>query len=245
MHSYFVFKTLRNEGVIPGNLRFQISLPLVNSVVAALTFPEASDIARVRLGYEEALKSEVENIVHMIPHEDLAIQWDCSWEITDVYGAIPGLSADGAIERNIGQIQRLSRIVPDEVMLGFHFCFGTFGGWPRFAPDNLGAAVALANAAIANAVRKVDWIHIPALDTTDESFYAPLKDVRSQGARVYLGLVHNMKTFAERFRIAQRYLPDFGLGAYCGFGRMPATAMPAVLNDHLEAVRIASTVRRQ
>jgi hypothetical protein len=218
-----------------------VSIPLVNSVVTTLTFPEMSDLERVRIGYEVALQKEVENIVDMIPHEDLAIQWDCSWEITDAYGAIPGLPADGAVNRNIGQIERLSRIVPEAVMLGFHFCFGTFGGWPRFAPDNLGAAVMLANAAIANAGRKVDWIHLPVLDTIEDDFYAPLKNIQPQGARIYLGLIHNMQTFAERLEVARKYLADFGLGAYCGFGRMPAAALPGVLKDHLEAIQIANS----
>lgn len=124
-------------------------------------------------------------------------------------------------------------------MLGFHFCFGTFGGWPRFAPGDLGAAVKLANAAVANAGRKVDWIHIPALDTIDENFYSPLKQLEPRGARVYLGLIHNMNSFAARLNIARKYIADFGLGAYCGFGRLPPSALLEVLNDHLEAVRIA------
>jgi hypothetical protein len=240
LNSYFVFKTLKKDGVIPRHVRFQVSLPLVNSVVTALTFPEPSDIERVRAGYEAALQKEVETIVRMIPHEDLAIQWDCSWEITDAYGGIPGLPAAGAIDRNIGQIQRLSRAVPEQVMLGFHFCFGTFGGWPRFAPDNLGGAVTLANAAVATAGRQVDWIHIPILDTTDDGFYAPLKDLKPNGARTYLGLIHNMTTFPDRLAVARKYLGDFGLGAYCGFGRMPVSALPEVLNDHLQALRIAN-----
>lgn len=128
INSYFVFKTLQKEGVVPGDLRFQISLPLVNSVCSLATFPDAEDLQKVRAGYEDALRAEVEKIVELIPPADLAIQWDCSWEITDVYGAVPGMSKDGAVERNIGQIARLSPVIPAETMLGFHFCFGTFGG---------------------------------------------------------------------------------------------------------------------
>ena len=33
INSYFVFQTLRDQGVIPAGVRFQVSLPLVNSVV--------------------------------------------------------------------------------------------------------------------------------------------------------------------------------------------------------------------
>ena len=237
--SYFVFKTLKKEGMIPPDVRFQVSIPLVNSVVSTLTFPDANDLALVRAGYEEALRAEIEKIVEMIPPEDLAIQWDCSWEITDAYGAIPGLSKTGAIERNIGQVRRLSPAVPAAATLGFHFCFGTFGGWPRFAPDDLGAAVDLANAAVSEAGRRVDWIHLPALNWTDEAFYAPLQRLKVERARIYLGLIHNMASFHDRLKIARKYVPQFGLGAYCGFGRMAPAEMTQVLHDHLQALRIA------
>jgi hypothetical protein len=33
-------------------------------------------------------------------------------------------------------------------------------------------------------------------------------------------------------------LPEFGLAAFCGFGREPASALPAILKDHLSAVDI-------
>ena len=48
----------------------------------------------------------------------------------------------------MAQFRALSPVIPDKVMLGFHFCFGTLGGWPRFAPDDLSATVRLANAAV-------------------------------------------------------------------------------------------------
>jgi hypothetical protein len=239
VNSYFVFKTLKKEGVIPSHLRFQVSLPLVNSVVTMLTFPEAGDLDSVRPGYEEALGHEIRKLVELIPAHELAIQWDCSWEITDVYGAIPGLSGAGAIERNIGQIRRLSPLIPEDAMLGIHFCFGTFGGWPRFAPDDLGAAVDLANTAIATAGRKLDWIHVPALNRTDDAFYAPLKRLEMRNGRLYLGLIHNMPTFRERLLVARKYATSFGLGAYCGFGRLPPEQLHEVLNEHREAIRIA------
>ncbi|MGZ5829446.1 MAG: hypothetical protein ACXWJW_13040, partial [Xanthobacteraceae bacterium] len=52
VNSYFVFKTLRKEGVLPPDMRFQISMPMVNSVVRALTFPTPGDLERIRPGYE-------------------------------------------------------------------------------------------------------------------------------------------------------------------------------------------------
>jgi hypothetical protein len=240
--SYFMFRTLRDQGLLPGDVRFQVSLPLVNSVVTKHTFPEPGDLERVRPGYEDALEAEILKIVEKIPAEDLALQWDCAMEVTDVYGGVPGMPADTAVERNVAQVRRLSRAVPEDVALGFHLCFGTFGGWPRFAPDDLGAAVDLGNAMIAESGRRIDWINIPVLDRSDDAFFAPLADLAPHGARVYLGAIHNMEGFAERIATARKFLPEFGVSAYCGFGRQSPSSLPGIIDDHLKAVEIAKEI---
>jgi hypothetical protein len=237
VNSYFVFRTLRDRGVIPRHLRFQVSLPLVNSVVSSLTFPRPGDIERVRPGYAAALKAEIAKMLEKIPHDDLAIQWDCSWEITDMYGGLPGLAREGALERNAPQFRALSKDIPETVKLGYHFCFGTFGGWPRFAPDDLSGAVALANAAAAGSGRRVDWINIPGLDRSDDAFFRPLADLDPKGARVYLGLIHNMRGFEARVATARKFLPEFGLSAPCGFGRCATSELADILADHLAAMK--------
>ena len=84
------------------------------------------------------MAAEAAMICQKIPHNDLAIQWDCSTEVQDAYGTLQGLSADGAIERNVAQFRMLSARIPEAVQLGYHFCFGTLGGWPRFAPGRSG-----------------------------------------------------------------------------------------------------------
>ena len=138
------------------------------------------------------------------------------------------------------QFRVLSADIPDMVLLGFHFCFGTLGGWPRFTPNDLSATVRLANAAVDAAGRRVDWIHIPVLERTDDAFFAPLKELQPNGARVYLGAVHHMDTFAQRIATARKYLPEFGVGAYCGFGRLPPADMLKVLEEHRQAIKLAS-----
>ncbi len=237
--SYFVFKTLRQQGVLARHLRFQVSLPSVNSALPPRIFPDPGDVAKVRPGFAEALAAEIDTIVAKIPGEDLAIQWDCATEVQDTYGAIPGYAAEGAIARNLEQFRTLSPRVPDTALLGYHFCFGTLGGWPRFAPADLSATVALANAVVEGSGRRVDWIHIPVLDGADEKFLAPLADLKPRGARVYLGVIHHMDGFAARVAAARKYLPEFGVAAYCGFGRMPPSQMPAVLEEHRHASQAA------
>jgi hypothetical protein len=240
INSYFVFKTLRDKGELPKHLRFQVSLASVNSALPPRIFPNPADVAKVKPGFTDALAAEVTNIVKHIPHNDLAIQWDCATEVQDAYGAVPGLPKDGAIERNAAQFRTLNRGIPESVELGYHFCFGTLGGWPRFAPADLSATVELANATVEASGRKVDWIHLPVLPDMGDAFFAPLKDLKPKGARVYLGVVHNMAGFKERIALARKYLPDFGLAGYCGFGRVPPEQMHEVLNEHLQAIKAAN-----
>jgi hypothetical protein len=48
-----------------------------------------------------------------------------------------------------------------------------------------------------------------------------------------------MATLKDRIAAARKFLSDFGLAAYCGFGRTPPEQMPRILQDHLDAVKIA------
>jgi len=225
LNSYFVFQTMKEKGVLPPRI-----------------FPDQSDLAKIRPGYEAAIRAELATIIDRIPAKELAIQWDCSTEVQDAYGSIPGYPLTGSIERNLTEVRNLAPHIPPDVALGYHFCFGTLGGWPRFQPDDLGKAVELANGFVAASGRKVDWIHLPVLDRSDDAFFAPLKNLEPRGARVYLGMIHNMAGFTPRLQTARKYLPAFGLGAYCGFGRMSVSELPKVLADHLEAAEIASSI---
>jgi hypothetical protein len=45
-----------------------------------------------------------------------------------------------------------------------------------------------------------------------------------------------MERYAQRVATARKFLPDFGVAAFCGFGRMPPEDMPRVLSDHLKAI---------
>ena len=49
-------------------------------------------------------------------------------------------------------------------------------------------------------------------------------------------MIHSMNSFERRVAVAREVLPEFGLAAYCGFGRTPPEQLPAILEDHLKAV---------
>lgn len=235
INSYFVFKTLRAEGALPATLRFQVSIPTVNSILPPRIFPDVNDLDKMKPGLEAALSAELRTIVDRIAPSELAFQWDCATELQDAYGGIDVFPPAQFHDRNAGQFHRLSAIVPEDALVGFHLCFGTLGGWPRFEPDDLSGAVTLANLIVESADRPVDWLHIPTLNRTEERFFAPLADLRPGATRIYLGLIHNMDTYRTRLEIARRYLDTFGVGAYCGFGRHASDELPGLLNDHLAA----------
>jgi hypothetical protein len=236
INSHALMSSMKREGKLPQHLRLQVSLPAVNSVCAPANFPVAGDLDIVRPGFTAAMKAEVATLTAKIPQRDLAIQFDLARETIEASGGVPGIATDASIEASTVQIRALAPSIPEEVQLGYHFCFGTMGGWPRFSPSDLGPTVKLANAVVAASKRRVDWIHIPVLPDVKDEFFAPLAGLKASGARVYLGMVHTMQNYAERMRMARKYLPDFGVGAYCGFGREAPSEMDRVLKEHLQAV---------
>jgi hypothetical protein len=72
INSYFVFKTMREKGVMEKHLRFQVSMPSVNSALPPRIFPDQADVAKIRPGYTDALAAEIGTIVRKIPNDDLA-----------------------------------------------------------------------------------------------------------------------------------------------------------------------------
>ena len=239
VNSYFVFKTLKEQEKLAPHLRFQVSLPTPTSALPKRVFErEYEDVAKVKPGFEAAMKAEIANIAARIPHEDLAIQWDCTSELQDFCGLFPELPGEDVVARNMDCLRPLCEAVPDDAELGFHLCYGTLGGWPRWEPDDLGGAVAFANAINAHAGRRVDWIHIPILDRSDDPYFAPLSKLETGGARLYLGAIHNMERFEDRIAAAGRYLSDFGVGCYCGLGRHNPETLPLVREEHAQAAKL-------
>jgi hypothetical protein len=242
INSYFIFHALKQNGVLPANLRFQVCLPLPLSAVLPF-FPVAGDAGRVLPGFTAAMRAEVAKIVEKIPAAELAIQWDCAVES----GMVDGAQAAGAqalaaaVRRAVAPVPELSPYIPLATALGYHLCFGTLGGWPMREPSDLGAVVALANAAIEASGRRVDFVHFPTLERSDEAFFAPLADLSAPEARVYLGMIHRRHDRAgirAQIRTARRYISNFGLAAPCGFGRSSAAELPSLLRDHQEALEL-------
>jgi len=179
--SYQVFRELRTAGVISRNLRFQVGLPFPVSALNGLRADFAADYPVAMRGYQELVAREVERLVTAIPPENLAIQWDIAYETLDIEGVLPWTTA-GAWDRFAEAVDRLPRLVPDEVLVGYHLCYGTFPEWPMYEARDMGVLVRMANHAVASSGRTTDWVHMAGpryLRSEDDRFFRPFSTLRS------------------------------------------------------------------
>jgi len=261
--SYYIFRQLKKEGVLPPHLRLQISLPLTYSAVTSF-FPNPADHERIVPGFTEALGAEVRKMIDKIPPSDLAIQWDLAVEnrYLETTLARDGLAAaEKEALRLMAPSRAISPHIPREVPLGYHTCFGTLNGWPSRQPKDLTGSVLLVNAAVASSDRPVDFVHIPTLGSPGDEFFKPLSNLRIGSAHVYLGLIHHLNGFHvhEQILTARKYLTGFGIAAPCGFGRAPARPgrlltdegsdappnyIDSIIRDHIAGVGILEEVMR-
>jgi hypothetical protein len=239
--SYARFRELRDEGVIPAGLRFQIGLPFPESAMNAFKADFAADYPLAERAYEELVARELDRLLAEVPADDLAIQWDCAYETQDIEGVL-AWTDDGGWERFAGPVARLTRLIPEEVLVGYHLCYGTFPEWPMYEARDYAVLVRMANFAVANSGRTVDWLHLAGpryLRSEDRSFFRPLVDLEPGDARVFLGIVLPIDGVAglrRRHATASRYIDDFGVAMYCGFGRQRGDDPMETMREHRRVV---------
>lgn len=93
----------------------------------------------------------------------------------------------------------------------------------------------------AHSGRPVDWLHLAGpryLRSEDDSFF-PLADLSPRNARVFLGIVlplDGLPRLQRRHATASKYLDDFGVAMYCGFGRQPGADGMETMREHRRVV---------
>jgi len=243
--SYAEFVRLRDEGVIPPGVRFQVGLPFPSSALNAFKDDFGRDYPIAERGFVELAGRELARLTDAIPHEDLAIQWDLAYEVQDIEGVLAWTS-DGAWERYTGPVSQLTPQIPEDVLVGYHLCYGTFPEWPMYEAQDYSVLVRMANHAVANSGRPVDWLHMAGpryLRSEDDRFFRPLTDLDVGDTRVFLGIVlplDGIPGLKRRHATASKYLDDFGVAMYCGFGRQPGADGLQTMRDHRETIRSVS-----
>lgn len=247
--SYDVFCKLRNEGVIPQDVRFQQCLPFPEDACRLFT-ANARDADVLVAAYLDAMKRDVARICQAIPHDDLVLQWDINWEVIaiETNDGIAGrepvafkMNGD-PVERYARYVKELSKDIPTGVKLGLHLCYGDLHHRHFLEPQNLAVSVRLANLGVQEAGRRIDYVHMSVpRSRSDDAYFAPLKNADLKNATLYIGLVHYTDGIAgTRTRLAafKRYYDGpSGVATECGLGRRPPEQdLKSLLRLHREAV---------
>jgi hypothetical protein len=234
--SYKILCRLRDQGLVPKHLRFQVSLPTAAAFLNAHVVYDHHAI--VEPIYRERLFAEVDEILAAIPHHDLAIQWDVSTEMGQWEGVrhayFPDVKA-GVIERLALHCDRL----PRGVEFGVHLCYGSYGGRHWKEPESTANMVEVHNLLASKLARPIDYIHMPVpVGRGDDAYFAPLTHLQlHERTKLFLGLVHDsdgIEGTRRRIAVAAKYAGAFGIATECGFGRRPPETIPDLLRVHAD-----------
>jgi hypothetical protein len=235
LSSYSVFKRLRDAGAIAPETRFQFALP--TPMASGLMYVSPAGRDRYLAAYERALLAALGRILAGIPHQDLSIQFDVCQEVL-LFENYFSVRQPNYKDATFHQFRRLGAAVPDDVELGFHLCYGSPGDQPLVHLQHAGVLVELMNGLAEHVQRRIDFVHIPVPKWADAAFFAPLREWKGPaGTGLYLGLLrfNDRDGNRKRMAMAQQVVPQFGLGAECGFGRTDPRRVPMILADHRSA----------
>jgi hypothetical protein len=234
--SYSTFCKLRDEGVMPKDARFQVSLPTPLAVVTFYTVLD--DRARIEEAYATALINEAKRIFADIPHDDLALQWDVAVEVAILEQAMPTHLAS-PYEDILERLCQLIALTPVDVRMGVHLCYGDAGHQHFKEPDDLALVVRLANSIADRTKRPIHWVHMPVpISRSDDDYFQPLENLAiDNNTRLFLGLVHEQDGVdgaKTRIAAARKHYPRFGIATECGMGRRDPALIPGLLKLHRE-----------
>jgi hypothetical protein len=233
IESYKIFRKLKDEGIIPQRVRFQVSLPTPLNVMVSLKPPYRSAVEPL---YEAALLRSLARIQAQVPEAELAIQWDLALDMGMIEGLpwlkpwFDGPVLDGVVER----VVRLANRVAIGVDVGFHLCYGDSGHKHFMEPVSMSAMVDVANAILKNVERPVEWFHMPVPKArNDLEYFAPLRGLSMpQETMLYLGLVHanDNDGTVNRIKAAEQagFNGRFGVATECGLGRTPVAELDSI-----------------
>ena len=230
--SYAIFTRLKQAGVIPQAARFQVSIPTTQVVLQSRIHRD--DLGKIGPAYEAAIFREVERVAETIPHDDLAVQWDCTEPVRYE------VAEEKERRQILARMIEFSRHVPEGVELGYHLCYGDWEHRHMREPEDTGVMVEMANALADGVARPIDWLHMPVpRSRSDDAYFAPLTDLRLQaGTKLFLGLVHytdGVEGTRHRMQTADRFVSDYGIATECGMGRRGDQDIVQLLRIHREA----------
>ena len=236
--SYAVFRRLKQEGVIRPEVKFQVGVPTPVAVLGVFISP--ADQPRLAGAYERRLAQELAEITGTVPRDELALQWEVAVEFSMIEGAAESVYDTTSL---LDQLGRLAAMVPDDITLGYHLCYGDAPSEPGghgqhfMQPVDTANLVMVARGILDRAHRPIGFLHLPVpIDRDDDAYFAPLEDLRlPDTTKLYLGLVHyqdGLDGTQRRADVAARHVGGFGVATECGMGRRPREVIPDLLRIH-------------
>ena len=238
---YAVFRELKSTGKTAPDMRFQVSLPTPLSVVRG--FVEDDGVcAQVYPLSEERLLQSLRRFQEYIPAAGMTVQWDLPTEVatleyelghTDDKYWKPYFAPvmDGILQRFV----RLASAVGPDVEMGYHLCYEDFDHMHFVQPFETLLVVDLANAIVKNISphHRVSYVQMPITkDELDETYFLPLKGLKLQGAKLFLGVVHarDENGTKRRLELARSiYSQVARISTECGMGRNPEEDLGSIL----------------
>lgn len=216
--SYEAFKRLREEGVVPDGVKFQVSVPTPYATVVA--WVREDDQARFFDVYADAIADEVQEIAATIG-EDLLLQYDVAVEIGALTANMPAAGHLGQRETVVGTLRDVLDRTPSGFQRGIHLCYGDYKHRHFTVPADLSLCVELANAVS----DRVDFVHMPADRESGRSpaYYEPLRDLSA--ARLALGVIDyegDLERTGELLQAASAGSgkAEFAVATECGMARI-------------------------
>jgi hypothetical protein len=210
----------QQEGVIPAEIKFQISLPTpiaptYNNMVPTDRPALISVLTTHMLG-------EVAAIAQALPNDRIALQWDVCQEVI----AWEGYYEPGPVvfrKETIAELVAIGDGVPATIELGYHLCYGSPADDHVIQPKDAGIMVEIVNAVSAGVRRPIQFFHLPVpKPRTDDAYFAPFGELKLRPeTELYLGLVHrdDMAGNAARLAAARRHVRVDGVATECGMAR--------------------------
>ena len=251
LRSYATFAALREQGVVPAAVRFQVEYPTPLASISGYIVP---DQQQALLGsYGQAMFADLRQLLAAIPHDEVAVQWDVAVEfgiLEDAFG--PGGAQ--AFEAIAAALARCVDQVPAEIPAGLHLCYGDYGHQHFKQPESLALQVRVLNAVAAAAGRPVSFVSFTVPQhQREDSYFAPLAGLTlDPGTELNFALVpyHPAEqapgTTGDQVRLIDAALAaspgggrDWGICTECGMGRAGRDEIPALmdLHRHIVAVR--------
>ena len=246
--SYKVYAALREQGMIPSGVRFQVEYPTPMASISGYIVPEQQQA--LLDSYEQAMFADLGRLLAAVPADEVAVQWDVAVE----FGILEEAFAPGgaqAFDAIIAALTRCVDHVPAEIPAGLHLCYGDYGHHHFMQPVSLALQVRVVNAVAAAAARPVSFVSFTVpQNQREESYFAPLAELAAdQDTELNFALVpyhpaeQEAGTTEDQVRLIDAALAAspggpraWGICTECGMGRVDRDDVPALLDLHREII---------